>query len=182
MRVAISTTYWPIAWPSPEPVTLSVFTGASFLELPVRRPRPADTTLRPFDAPESAPPAPYTVLRRGTTSRMIEREGGEIVYTIDSDGGGLRGGEGRLDDIGLEIGHSVHRSYRIHVGDPSSARAEVVQTTHFRRDSWDVRVKTQASLRATREVFVLRVHLEAYEGETLVRSRAWEVDIPRDGV
>jgi uncharacterized protein len=182
VRVAISTSYWPIAWPAPEPVTLSVFTGTSFLELPVRRPRPADAALRPFDAPESAPPAPYTVLRRGTTSRTTEREGGEIVCSIDSVGGGLRGGEGRLDDIGLEIGHSLHRSYRIHVGDPSSARAEVVHTTYLRRDAWDVRVKTRASLRATRGVFVLRVHLDAYEGETLVGSRAWDVEIPRDGV
>ncbi len=41
---------------------------------------------------------------------------------------------------------------------------------------------TQASLRATREAFVLRVHLDAYEGETLVRSRAWDLEIPRDGV
>src|SRR5262249_20652709 len=29
IRVAISTTYWPLIWPSPEPVTLNVFTGAS---------------------------------------------------------------------------------------------------------------------------------------------------------
>jgi hypothetical protein len=58
----------------------------------------------------------------------------------------------------------------------------VAQTTQLRRGEWAVRVKTQASLRATREVFVLRVHLDAYEGETLVRSRAWDVEIPRDHV
>ena len=182
VRVAISSSYWPMVWPSPEPVTLKVFPGASSLELPVRRPRPGDAALRPFEAPESAAPAPYTALRRGTASRRIERDGGEIVYTIDSDGGGLGAGEGRLDDIDLEIGHSLHRTYRIHVGDPASARAEVVQTTHFKRGAWAVRVKSQASLRATRDVFVLRVHLDAYEGETLVRSRAWDVEIPRDGV
>jgi putative CocE/NonD family hydrolase len=36
-RVAISPTYWPHAWPSPEPVTLTIFAGpASWLTLPMR--------------------------------------------------------------------------------------------------------------------------------------------------
>ena len=42
IRVAVSSSYWPIAWPSPEPVTLTLYAGASTLELPARtaaRPR-----------------------------------------------------------------------------------------------------------------------------------------------
>jgi hypothetical protein len=182
VRIAISTAYWPIAWPSPEPVTLSVFTGASFLELPVRRPRADDARLRAFEAPESAPAAPYTALRPSTTSRRLERDGGETVYVVESNGGGLGTGAGRLEEIDLEVGHSLERRYRITDGDPTSAHAEVVETTQLRRGEWAVRVQTRATLRATREVFVLRVHLDAYEGETLVRSRAWDVEIPRDNV
>ena len=30
IRVAVSSSYWPIVWPSPEPFTLSLFAGASF--------------------------------------------------------------------------------------------------------------------------------------------------------
>ena len=40
LRLAISTSYWPIAWPAPLAVTLSLFTGESFLDLPVRYPMP----------------------------------------------------------------------------------------------------------------------------------------------
>lgn len=36
LRVAISTTYWPLVWPSPEPVCLSLKTAQSYLSLPVR--------------------------------------------------------------------------------------------------------------------------------------------------
>ena len=37
LRLAVSPTYWPWIWPSPEPVTLTVVSGgASRLELPVR--------------------------------------------------------------------------------------------------------------------------------------------------
>ena len=36
IAVSISTTYWPIAWPSPELATLTVHLGDSVLSLPVR--------------------------------------------------------------------------------------------------------------------------------------------------
>ncbi len=38
LRVAVSPTYWPWAWPSPEPVRLTLYSGA--LDLPERPPRP----------------------------------------------------------------------------------------------------------------------------------------------
>ena len=46
MRVAVSTTYWPLIWPSPEPVTLTLATGKSALALPVRPPSPRTRTRR----------------------------------------------------------------------------------------------------------------------------------------
>ena len=49
LRLAISTAYWPIVWPSPELVTLTVAAGVSSLELPVRPPRSEDAGLRPFE-------------------------------------------------------------------------------------------------------------------------------------
>ena len=56
IRVALSTAYWPIVWPSPEPVTLTVFAGrGSALLLPVRAPQAIDRRLRPFAEPVTAP-------------------------------------------------------------------------------------------------------------------------------
>ena len=45
LRVSVSPTGWPRAWPSPEPVTLTVIAGASHLDLPVRPPRREDARL-----------------------------------------------------------------------------------------------------------------------------------------
>ena len=61
VRVAISTTYWPMVWPAPEPVTLRLTTGASVLELPVRARRPIDAKVR-FGPPEQGPPMAKVVV------------------------------------------------------------------------------------------------------------------------
>lgn len=55
IRVAISTSYWPLVWPAPTAAKLSVYTGRSRLSLPVRTPRDEDARIG-FEAPEAAPP------------------------------------------------------------------------------------------------------------------------------
>ncbi len=37
IRLSIATAYWPIVWPAPYPATLSIRTGESAMELPVRQ-------------------------------------------------------------------------------------------------------------------------------------------------
>ena len=60
VRVSVSTSYWPLAWPSPQPVRLTVFTGASRLLLPVRPPEPQSEIH--FEAP--SPREPSSISRR----------------------------------------------------------------------------------------------------------------------
>jgi hypothetical protein len=183
LRLAVSTAYWPVVWPSPEAVTLTLFTGASALELPVRPPHPHDERLPPFAAAEGAPLPAYTELRPMRVERAVEREGTDVVYTVTSEGGAFRaGGPGRLEAIDLELEESSVRRYRIRDDDPLSARAEVLQRMGLRRGAWAVRVESRASFRATRESFELRARLEAFEGGGLVGARSWQYSIPREGV
>src|SRR5262245_34882156 len=69
VRVALSTTYWPMVWPAPEPVTLQLTTGASALELPVRARRPTDGKVR-FKPPEQGPPMAKVVVEHRACSRV----------------------------------------------------------------------------------------------------------------
>ena len=62
IRIAVSTSYWPIAWPSPEAVILTLRTGNSALYLPVRPPAPEDERLRPFEPPSAAQTARHKTL------------------------------------------------------------------------------------------------------------------------
>src|SRR5262245_25220711 len=176
LRLAISTAYWPIVWPSPEAVTLAVFTGVSTLELPARPPAIGDDGLAPFAAPDAGPPATLVELRPPRVERTLTRDGGMVVHTIRSEE------RSRLDEIELEIEHDSLRRYTIRDDDPLSAAASVEQRMGLRRGPWAVRVECRASCSATREVFRIRARVDAFEGETLVRTRTWQHDIPRDGV
>ena len=182
LRLAISTSYWPIAWPAPQPVTVSLFTGESFLDLPVRPPDPRDSALRPFESPERAA-AETTELRPAPLKRIVERDRttNETIYTVSSgredfDGAKLT----RIKAIGLDVGHTMLKHFRIGEEDPEMARAEVIQKTWFRRGAWKTRVETHTRFSSNAEDFVLEGELRAYEEDDLFFTRTWTRRIKRD--
>ncbi len=182
IRLALSSAYWPIAWPSPDWATLEVSTNVSTLTLPVRPPRAEDDGLRDFEAPDAAPGTPHTKIRRMPMRRTVEIDltTNEMVYTLRSDGGELEGAAlARIEDIDLEIGYTITKRYRILEDDPLSAQTELVQHARFRRGDWLVRLECRSSLRGTRDAFQFDCHLEAYEGDEPVRTREFIRSIPR---
>ncbi len=150
LRLALSTTYWPMIWPSPARATLRLFGGS--LDLPTRQPRASDA-LPPLSDPEMAPPERPTVLRPG------------VVY---------------LDRIGLELSTESKSALHVEDDDPLSAIIELLRTETITRDTWRVRVETQIRLSCTRDAFLLRATLRAQEGLNEVCHREWDRSIPRD--
>jgi hypothetical protein len=52
----------------------------------------------------------------------------------------------------------------------------------LRRDAWSARIEADARLTATTDAFRLDATLHALEGDRAVRTRTWNVGVPRDGV
>jgi hypothetical protein len=182
LRLAISTSYWPIAWPAPQPATVGIFTGESNVDLPVRPPDPRDAELKPFGPPERAR-AQQTELRPRPLKRIVkqDRASNETIYTISSARGGFDGEAlARIEAIDLEVGHTILKRFRIGDDDPLSAQAEVVQKTLFRRGVWNTRVETYTRFSSTRDYFLVQAELKAYEGEEQVCTRTWERRVKRD--
>ena len=182
LRLAMSTSYWPIAWPAPRPVTVSFFTGQSFLDLPVRPPDPSDSGLTPFEPPERAA-AETTELRPAPLKRLVERDRttNETIYTVssgrdDSDGAKLT----RIKSIGLDVGHTMLKRFHIGEEDPEMARAEVIQKTWFRRGPWNTRVETRTRFSSTCDDFLLEAELAAYENDEPFFTRTWSRRLKRD--
>ncbi len=177
IRVAVSNAYWPIAWPSPEPVALTLHTGVSALLLPVRAPRAEDDGLAPFPPAEASPPEPMTELAPDGDRRGWSRDiaTGESVLTIHTDDGRIR-----FDGHGLETDGGRHAVYRIGTEDPSSATIDIAFTLAARRGDWEVRTETRTVMRSTPTAFLLEATLDAWEGETRVCARNWSTTVPRD--
>jgi putative CocE/NonD family hydrolase len=178
LRVAISSTYWPMVWPSPQRVRLSVYAGASRVTLPIRRPRREDAMVH-FDPPESAPPVPRTVLEPPVSSHTVTRDiaSGETTVEIVSDQG-----RWRFDDIALEMGSWRREQLRITAHDPLSAQGEVRYDFALGRGTWRVRTETHSRLAVDTQHFIMHNEVEAWEGDIRVFSRSFELYVPRDGV
>lgn len=176
IRIAISTAYWPMLWPSPEPALLSVFAGASHLLLPVRQPRPEDPVVQ-FEPPFTAPPLALAVLRPGSATRRLERDMASATTLMEVV---LDEGAARIDEIGVIIEQSKTLQYRISDDDPTSARARVLMALLQTNDSgWNTRVETRCAVSCSREAFFVEADLQAFESGRRIFSRSWSQTIPR---
>ncbi|MEU3960664.1 CocE/NonD family hydrolase [Streptomyces buecherae] len=179
IRLSLSTSYWPLAWPPPRPVLLSVYEGTSTLTLPVRPADRDEEPARPFGEPEGAPPLRTTRLspveERWDVRRDLVDYRAELEIVKDR-------GLVRFDDIGLDVGSRAYERYTSVADDFTSPSGESAWTMRFRRDDWDVRVETRTELRCDEREFQVHATLDGYEGDRRVFSRSWNETVPRDGL
>ncbi len=173
LRVAVSTTYWPMIWPSPEAATLSLH--AATLSLPVRPATDGDEVS--FPPPEAAMPWQTQTLRDSRSKREITRDEatGVVTLSIVDDFGTVRD-----LDHDMESGSAVEESWRIHPDDPNSAALDIRWTQTLARRDWSVRTVARSKMRSTESGFILSARLEAYAGDALVFERDFVEHVPRD--
>jgi predicted acyl esterase len=174
LRLAISTSYWPVVWPAPEPATVTLQLADCHLSLPVRQ---VETEI---DAAAPAAPRPFPhhgaeVLRSPTNraQQRVEEDGARIRESFDDFG------MARDPDHGLEVGSHVAQRYSIQPGDPLSARHEIDWRYEFRRGDWSVRIDSENRMTCDAGSFHLERKVTASEGETIVLERSWREEIPR---
>ncbi|GAA4436480.1 CocE/NonD family hydrolase [Actinokineospora soli] len=176
IRLSLSSSYWPLAWPPPDAARLTVHTGRSALLLPVRT---SDST-EPAELgePDGAPPPLAEQLTPPAHHWRVSRDLADYRSELDvlKDNGTIR------FPGGMEVGKHVEERYSWTANDFTSATGETDWTMTFRRGDWSVRVRTRQKLTCTADEFVLRAHLDAYEGDDRVHSRDWRLAFPRDGL
>jgi putative CocE/NonD family hydrolase len=177
IRLSLSTSYWPLAWPPPRPVALGVAVPGSSLTLPLRRPRPEDADLPDLGEPEGAPPGPRTMLEPEHHNWLVHRDlaSDESVLEVIDDRG-LQ----RLDDIDLEVGARACERYSATGNDVDSVCGQTRWERTLRRGPWSVRTVTRTVLTSTAEEFRIEADLDAFEGDRRLYCRTWNVEIPRD--
>ena len=178
IRISVSTSYWPRVWPSPEPVTLTLFAGAGRLLLPVRPDRAGDAELAAFPGPQAGPPAPHTIRRAGYRARSFHHDMATDRRQVEAV---KHRGELRLEAIDLIISAGGTDRYSLVGDDPLSARHENTYIIRMEREGWRIRTEARTTMTATVDAFLVSATLDAYEDEGRVFTRTWNRRIKRDG-
>jgi len=177
MRIAISTSYWPLAWPAPVSARVRLRLGSSSVLFPVRPPRPEDARLRAFEAPLAMTPSAYTVVEpehhTWRVSRDLETDVSTLEVVNDSGRCHLHAPDLTVQRKGLEW-------YTFRGDEYDSVRGETVWERGLQRGGWTVRTVTRTVLTSDAGNFYVAAELDAWEGDRRVYSRNWQSTIKRD--
>ncbi|MEZ5779722.1 MAG: CocE/NonD family hydrolase [Paracoccaceae bacterium] len=173
LRLAVSSSYWPMIWPGPEAATLTLRGGA--LDLPVRQGGSGDEVA--FEPAEAAPALRQREIRPDSHVRRTEIDQctGIVSLVIEDDFG-----EAENLDHGLISGSVARERWSIHPGDPLSARGEAHWTEVVERDGRRLRTEARCAMWSDGEQFHLSARMEAWDGDKLAFERDLTDSVPRD--
>ena len=178
LRLAVSTSYWPIAWPSPEPATVTVDPSRSRLELPVLASEKGLAKVR-FAPVEMAQIAPVTVKDPGAETRhvVLDIENQRVNFTIKRDDGSYI-----IDDIGTEIALTKLKDFAVSRHGDRPPHSRVATTVHFKRGAWDARAEADLTLTSDKTHFHMECTVKAFESGKLFAERTFKRSFRREGV
>jgi putative CocE/NonD family hydrolase len=177
IRLSISSSYWPLAWPTPEPARLKIYLENSTLVLPGRQPKESDNRLRDLGKPTLTRQLPTTLLvpaHREWEVRHNLATNEVILHVTNNDP------QYRLDHINWTIQKDVTEKYFYKNNNYDTLRGEVTSKRRFKRDDWQVTTITRTILTSSRTHFRIRATLDAYEEDTRVFTKTWDESVPRD--
>ncbi|EGJ19762.1 hypothetical protein RSWS8N_16419 [Cereibacter sphaeroides WS8N] len=169
IRLAISTSYWPLVWPEPRLNAITLDPASLRFDLPGMPPE-ASHDQPAFGPAIHACPVPSQVLVPGEISRKVHQDlaGGKVELVSTSHratwelGGLVMGGHG---------GHS----YSVMPDDGASARARFFSVQTYEREAlgWKIRLESSSEVSWQDGRMVLASHYEAFEGDEKVFARNW---------
>jgi hypothetical protein len=167
IRLAISTTYWPMVWPEKETSGITLYPDATTFVLP-GMPASADQTPSEFGPPVSAAPIPSEDVQPGG-----------IVRTVTWD---ATTGECRLVNANqrktwkladMTLGGRGEHGYSILPSDPSTARAHFESVQKYERPGWTIRLQSRSDVYREDGKLILESRYCAFENEECVFERQW---------
>ncbi len=179
LEVALSPTYWPQAWPSAKPVTLTVIAGEQTkLSLPVRTPRQQDEQADRFLAPEIAQVIDREIVREEKRSRNISHNTLTDEWKLEdvSDEG-----ERILLMNGIRHGSMNKNTFKITSGDPLSASVACDwELTVGRGKDWQTKLITHSTMTSDADYFYLENTMTALLNEEELFNKTWTEKVARD--
>ena len=181
IRIAISNAFWPVVWPSPQAVRLSLFTAQSRLMLPVRTAQAGDDDLTALAPARQSRVSPQTITQAAAPMKAeftTDLASGRQTFTYATDTGKVL-----LEDNGWCFSCKTENRYHIHADEPNSAVIDSRTTeTYEREGQLDVRIEARQVMTSDAAQFHIEASIEAYENDESVFHKQWQESIERDGV
>jgi len=181
IRVAVSETWWPVIWPSPEPVTLHITAGLSQITLPTRDTGTKEPTL-PFAvyrdryAATSQPPLPYYAGR--LQGVQVSGDPGKRIFMLEE--GSNKVEQDFVAGTGAQYGQAYRLRRTIREDDPNTSEMEAEALNTYNRSDWNVKLRAWCRCRSTPTHFLNEETFEAWDGDKIIFSKKWEKAIPRN--
>ena len=179
IRLALSTSFWPIVWPTPEPVIIKFFTGRSTITLPILK---GKKNIPKFGINERGPEIEIEIVEPQKVERIITNDTvtGEIICETVANGGFIGPGrKWKIVPIDTVLGHQLIKRFSIIEGDPESAKVEFHQIYEIEKKNLNICIKTNTFFGCTKSRWILKQDLKAYENKKIIYSKTWSKKILR---
>ncbi len=175
LRLSISSSYYPLIWPSAQKTSLALDLANCSLSLPLLSKKanqnisflPSETA--PLADIEELEPAfnnrsiTHDVVTNTTTTRIIDNYGKNLIK--------------RYDLITKEL---CEETYSISANDPLSATASCSWLQGLERKEWQIHTETKTTLSSDKNYFYIKASLKAFEKNNLVYEKEWQEKVKRN--
>jgi putative CocE/NonD family hydrolase len=167
IRVALSTTYWPMVWPEHGQGAITLYPDATTFFMP-SMPDAAVHDLAAFDPPVSAAPVSSEDVVKGDIIRTVswDATSGAMQLVNTNNRKTWKLGE-------LTLGGRGAHGYSILPNDGSSAKAYFESVQRYERPGWAIRLEARSDVFWEDGQLVLESRYDAFENDEKVFAREW---------
>ena len=153
IRISLSTSYWPMAWPLQSKFTLKIYLKNSSLVLPVKKEL---NNYKSFQRPKNLEPIKNKILIKPKRKREIinNLENNDKKYFVEDYFGKIK-----LINANLIMDNYTSQEYYLNENDPLSARAEYNFKYNFNRTNWLINIDGKIILTCNKKFFFLNKHI-----------------------
>lgn len=170
LRLALSTSYWPMVWPEAGNDAIRLAPGSLKLDLP-GMPTEAHRDLPDFAPAIHAMPVPSRVIKAGGVSRDVHWNLASGAVALAS-----QSAPSTYEIDALRITSSGAQDYSVLPHDGGSAKARFQFCETYQRNDWCVHIETDTRVMRRGAALVLTSRFTAKEGEQKVFSRDWTLE------
>ena len=177
LRLAVSTSYWPIAWPAPTNTSLTIYSDLSLLKLPVLRKNVSTEAPKDFINNNLSEEESTITIREFSQNRQssFDKKQNLNIMEVKADNGKIR-----IKESGMEMGSKSVDRFSIGESDPLSATAEYEWEWEYGRGNWQTKTHTYTKITSDLNYFYLHAVLIAWEGGKQVFKKGWDQKFKRD--